>query len=152
VYLKKIREDPMLKIVRSKAEKLLKAASILLLCASWAQSQTTAKDDATVKNGRSLYTQHCVSCHGVTGTGDGPAATALKVRPADLTRISQKYNGFPGDKVMDWIDGEKFAIGHGTREMPIWGKRFRRTPETGSGMPNEVQALARYLETIQKTK
>ena len=142
----------MLNIMRSKAEKLLIAATILVPCASWAQSQSTAKSDAALKNGKTLYAQHCVSCHGATGAGDGPAASALKVRPAALTRISQKYNGFPGDKVMDWIDGEKFAIGHGTREMPIWGKRFRRTPETGSGTPNEVQALSRYLESIQKTK
>jgi mono/diheme cytochrome c family protein len=137
---------------RSNVEKLLNAALTLLLCAGWVQNQPGARDAATVKNGKTLYAQHCVSCHGVNGTGDGPAATALKVRPADLTKISQKYNGFPGDKVMDWIDGEKFALGHGTREMPIWGKRFRRTPEPGVGTPSEVQALAKYLESIQKTK
>jgi mono/diheme cytochrome c family protein len=133
-------------------EMLLKGCLALLVCASWVQGQTAPRDEAAVKSGKALYTQHCVSCHGATGSGDGPAASALKVPPADLTKISQKYSGFPTDKVMDWIDGEKFALGHGTREMPIWGKRFRRTSDTGPGMPGEVQSLTRYLESIQKTK
>lgn len=32
-----------------------------------------------------LYEQLCTACHGPKGAGDGPAATALKPRPADFT-------------------------------------------------------------------
>jgi len=139
-------------IVGPRVEMFLKGCLALLVCAAWVQGQTGARDEAAVKSGKALYTQHCVSCHGAGGSGDGPAASALKVHPADLTKISQKYSGFPRDKVMDWIDGEKFALGHGTREMPIWGKRFKRTSDTSSGTPSEVQSLAKYLESIQKSK
>jgi putative copper export protein/mono/diheme cytochrome c family protein len=34
--------------------------------------------------GERIYQQHCVACHGITGAGDGPAAAALRPRPADL--------------------------------------------------------------------
>jgi mono/diheme cytochrome c family protein len=114
-----------------------------------AAAQTKEKDAEFAKKGRALYVQYCVSCHGPSGKGDGPAASALKVPPADLTSISQKYNGFPADKVQYFIDGEKYALGHGSREMPVWGKRLRRAGSE-AGALGDVYALTKYLETIQK--
>lgn len=105
--------------------------------------------ESDIQRGRALYSQYCRSCHGVTGTGDGPAASSLKVAPADLTSISKKYSGFPKEKVMDWIDGTKYAAGHGSREMPVWGKKFHRGL-AGKGVSGEVQALTEYLKSIQK--
>ena len=35
--------------------------------------------------GAALYQRHCVSCHGVSGAGDGPAAAALNPAPIDFT-------------------------------------------------------------------
>lgn len=35
--------------------------------------------------GAELYATHCVSCHGVQGHGNGPAAAGLRPAPADLT-------------------------------------------------------------------
>jgi putative copper export protein/mono/diheme cytochrome c family protein len=40
---------------------------------------------ASVAHGASLYRVHCVTCHGPTGRGDGPASAGLLQRPADLT-------------------------------------------------------------------
>lgn len=109
------------------------------------------KQDAEyAQKGRALYVQYCVACHGPSGKGDGPAAPALKTPPADLTNISQKYNGFPTNKIMIWIDGEKASIAHGTREMPIWGRQFRRTTGGEAGALGEVYALTKYLQSIQK--
>ena len=39
----------------------------------------------SIANGRRLYEEHCVVCHGIAGYGDGPAAAALNPRPANLT-------------------------------------------------------------------
>jgi putative copper export protein/mono/diheme cytochrome c family protein/peroxiredoxin len=39
----------------------------------------------SIANGLQLYSEHCASCHGEGGYGDGPAAAALRPRPADLT-------------------------------------------------------------------
>ena len=109
------------------------------------QSKDKNADDAA--KGRALYSQYCASCHGPSAKGDGVAASSLKVRPADLTAISMRYNGFPEEKMMDYIDGEKYAMGHGSRTMPVWGKRLRRGDSAGQG---DVYLLTKYLESIQK--
>lgn len=44
-----------------------------------------AFDTASIERGQSLFAQHCVSCHGPDGRGDGPLAKDLKIPPADLT-------------------------------------------------------------------
>jgi copper transport protein len=41
-------------------------------------------DDAALAQGRALYQQHCLSCHGFAGRGDGPLGRTLNPRPADL--------------------------------------------------------------------
>lgn len=38
----------------------------------------------SLARGREVYQAHCASCHGATGRGDGPAASALTPRPSDL--------------------------------------------------------------------
>jgi mono/diheme cytochrome c family protein/peroxiredoxin len=40
---------------------------------------------ASIARGAPLYTQHCTACHGPHGYGDGLAAAALPVKPANLT-------------------------------------------------------------------
>ena len=123
------------------------AVLALAMCAVTAVSQSQDRNADYAKKGRALYGQYCASSHGPSGKGDGVAASSLKVRPADLTLISKRYNGFPEEKMMDYIDGEKYAIGHGSRAMPVWGKRLRRGDTAGEG---DVYALTRYLASIQK--
>ncbi|MFC3070443.1 c-type cytochrome [Phenylobacterium soli] len=43
----------------------------------------------TVQHGGSVYAANCASCHGVTGYGDGPAASSLNPRPANLAWLSR---------------------------------------------------------------
>jgi mono/diheme cytochrome c family protein len=40
---------------------------------------------ASITNGEALYRDQCAGCHGRDGRGDGPAAGALPLPPADLT-------------------------------------------------------------------
>lgn len=40
---------------------------------------------ASITHGEALFAANCTGCHGARGTGDGPAAAALPVPPADLT-------------------------------------------------------------------
>ncbi len=37
--------------------------------------------------GKALYEQHCQSCHGPHGRGNGPVAASLKVSPTDFQRF-----------------------------------------------------------------
>ncbi len=130
--------------------RLLAAAALLsLVVLVSVAAQTKGKTADAVKKGHDLYAHYCVSCHGQSAKGDGPAASALKVPPADLTNIGRRYNGFPEEKMMLYIDGEKYAVGHGSREMPVWGKRFRRPEGKETATSGEVFALTKYLESIQ---
>jgi cbb3-type cytochrome oxidase cytochrome c subunit/mono/diheme cytochrome c family protein len=60
--------------------------------------------------GATVYAMNCVSCHGVNGDGNGPAAKALLPRPADLTHkqpdatlVQRVLNdGVPGTLMPSW--------------------------------------------------
>lgn len=43
--------------------------------------------EAEIKKGKELYTDRCLTCHGPSGKGDGPASASLGHRPPDLTRV-----------------------------------------------------------------
>jgi len=62
-------------------------------------------------NGKKLAETNCVSCHGNSGKGDGPAAAALNPKPADWTSA----------KVQGESDGSLFwKISNGRGPMPPW--------------------------------
>lgn len=42
-----------------------------------------------VRQGRTLYEQHCATCHGESGRGDGPAGEQLRPRPANIARFAK---------------------------------------------------------------
>jgi putative copper export protein/mono/diheme cytochrome c family protein/peroxiredoxin len=46
---------------------------------------SVAYNAISVANGMLLYSESCAVCHGIAGYGDGPAASDLKPKPADLT-------------------------------------------------------------------
>jgi putative copper export protein/mono/diheme cytochrome c family protein len=58
--------------------------------------------------GHDIFVAHCAVCHGTLGRGDGPAAPALPMKPADLT----------AEHIYGHLDGDLFWwIGHGIGGM-----------------------------------
>lgn len=51
------------------------------------QSSTIAINGQTITDGASLYAEHCASCHGSTGRGDGEAGRSLTPSPALLAHL-----------------------------------------------------------------
>ena len=58
----------------------------------WPAPETAVKmknpvkaDDASIKEGKELYAQHCKSCHGAKGKGDGTKAEKLDISCGDFT-------------------------------------------------------------------
>jgi hypothetical protein len=97
------------------------AAAMLLACGSVHAQDADA--------GRMEFLNSCSACHGADGKGNGPLATELKTRPADLTALAKKNGGvFPLNAVYETIDGRRRIGSHGTREMPIWGTRLAPSP------------------------
>ena len=109
-------------------------------------------------NGRVSFRLYCGSCHGAEGLGNGSVAKFLKVEPANLTLLAQKYDGvLPEDKLRQIIDGREEVRAHGRREMPVWGDVFqdpmadtRDTGETGEQRAErKIKELIMFLRTIQ---
>ncbi|HSU19655.1 MAG TPA: c-type cytochrome [Acidobacteriaceae bacterium] len=103
-------------------------------------------------DGPTLYVTYCAVCHGKAADGQGPMAPVLKVRVPDLTEIAKRNGGiFPFVRVQKIIDGTDTAgLGHGTREMPIWGPIFSQVTDDRDYGKVRIHNLAKYLESIQK--
>jgi mono/diheme cytochrome c family protein len=114
----------------------------------------TAQPDPGAKpreEGRALYAEHCASCHGASGRGDGPAAGSLRTRPTDLTRYAQTNGGvFPSEQTRRVIDGRGVGA-HGSFEMPVWGSVFKTGGASGEAATRQrIDAIVVYLESLQQ--
>lgn len=95
------------------------------------QKNPLAKSDKVVADGKKLAEANCVPCHGPKGLGDGPAASALPVKPANWTSPA----------VQGESDGELFwKITNGRGPMPPW----KHLPD------NDRWALVRYIRSLKK--
>lgn len=107
--------------------------------------------------GAAYFADHCATCHGPTGKGDGPMASVLSVRPADLTALSAG-NGdvFPTDRVIRRIDGTTEVLAHGG-PMPIFGMLLGGpsgiilAPDGSEVVSSEaIVDVAAFLESLQE--
>jgi len=101
-------------------------------------------------DGPSVYKAYCASCHGTDGKGHGPAATALKQKPIDLTAIAKNNHGmFPRATIENVVvRGEKWKA-HGSKEMPTWGPVFLAADGNEKIAYAHIHNLLTYLESIQ---
>ncbi len=80
---------------------------------------------AALTDGEELFHELCAACHGVSGTGDGPAASAMAKPVSNLTILTASNDGvFPFKQVEKSITGKSQVVAHGTIDMPVWGQRF----------------------------
>ncbi len=103
-------------------------------------------------SGHEMFNSYCAVCHGTDGKGAGPASSALKVPPTDLTQLSAKNGGkYPTMHISSVLRGEAETPAHGSKDMPVWGPLFRHLSQ---GHDAEVQQrianLNQYVESIQK--
>ncbi|HZP48812.1 MAG TPA: c-type cytochrome [Vicinamibacterales bacterium] len=97
-------------------------------------------------SGAEMYQAYCASCHGPAGKGDGPAAAALKSKPADLTQLTKTHPGGLSQKDFeDRIQGQAMPSAHGSSPMPVWGPVFRAI----GSEPLRIYNLKKYIDSLQ---
>ena len=75
----------------------------------------TKATPANIADGKLLYNQHCKSCHGKEGYGDGPKADGLDSEPGD----------FSSAEFQNQTDGVIFyKTSFGKDDMPVFTKKI----------------------------
>ena len=87
----------------------------------------------SVSAGKSLWSQHCASCHGKTGLGDGSKAAQLKTHPGDFSTAAFQSQS----------DGSLFyKVAEGRGDMPSFKKKI---PDAA-----EIWDLVNFMRTLKK--
>lgn len=125
------------------------AAAVLIAAGAMAQPK--------VDLGKREYDNNCAVCHGRDGKGGGPYNELLKRSAPDLTTMARRNGGvFPVAKAYEVIEGA--GVGHGTRDMPIWGSDYNvKAAEYYMDVPYDREAFVRgrilslieYLNRLQ---
>jgi copper resistance protein D len=90
---------------------------------------------AAIARGSALYAKQCSSCHGPLGHGDGPMATSLSVKPANLAEHAAFHR--PGD--LFWF------VAHGVTDTPM--PAFAATLSE-----REVWSLVQFLRALSDSE
>jgi mono/diheme cytochrome c family protein len=102
-------------------------------------------------SGKEMFNSYCAVCHGKDGKGDGPAASAMKTTPADLTALTQKNGGkYPASHVAAVIKGQATTASHGSQDMPVWGPLFSSISQGHEGQVQQrITNLVTYVDSLQ---
>jgi mono/diheme cytochrome c family protein len=130
------------------------AIALTLAAATFAN---VAMAQQRVDFGKREYDSNCANCHGADGKGGGLYVEYLRRSPPDLSQLSKRNGGvFPMNRVYEVIEGA--GVGHGSRDMPIWGQDYRvQAAEYYMDAPynaesyvrGRILALVEYISRLQ---
>ena len=134
---------------------------LLAALLSAASAFALAREEPVDEIGKQEFLRSCAACHGESARGDGLVAELLLVKPPDLTSIRKRHGGkFAASWLYRIIDGRNDMRPHGSKEMPIWGDRYRAVALRRLPLPLNVSAdavvhgrilsLVFYLDLIQE--
>lgn len=142
--------------------KFISVAAILAMLSAVAFGQAAPAQNGTAvkhvpitntpsNSGKEMYKSYCAVCHGVDGKGNGPAASAMKTPPTDLTALAKNDGGkYPASHVAAVIRGQATTPSHGSQDMPVWGPLFSSISQGHeSQVQQRVTNLVVYIEGLQ---
>jgi mono/diheme cytochrome c family protein len=136
-------------------------ALAMLLTLAIAQQAATGQSAPTVKHvpitrtapnsGKEMFNSYCAVCHGKDAKGGGPAASAMKTPPIDLTLLAKNSGGkYPASHVAAVIRGQASTASHGSQDMPVWGPLFSSISQGHEAQVQQrITNLVDYVETLQ---
>lgn len=89
-------------------------------------------DAASVASGKELYVQHCQSCHGKKGKGDGPKAAQLDTECGDFSTAA--FQKEPDGSIF-------YKTFEGRKDMPSYKKKISDA--------NGIWAVVNYIRTLK---
>ena len=92
-----------------------------------------------IEQGKQIFPENCIPCHGEKGKGDGPAAHNLPSKPRDLTNPPEYKYGESLEIVLQ-------TISNGIPDTPMapWGIKLS---------PDQIRAAATYIvDGLQEKK
>lgn len=111
----------------------------LAACGGGESGGSSSTPAVTGANGQKLFVTNCSACHGETGKGDGIGATALAVKPRNLTTEPYKYVDIAG--VGDEVGALSAYIKVGRVENGM--------PPFGHLSEADIKALATFVAGIR---
>jgi mono/diheme cytochrome c family protein len=133
----------------------LLVATTVVLAQDKAATQPVVKktpiQQTSAASGKDMYTEYCAACHGTDGKGNGPAASAMKSAPPDLTQLTKTHGGkYPAAYVSGILRFGSGPTSHGSADMPVWGPLFRSLDKYHDTVVQQrVGNLTSYIETLQ---
>ena len=134
------------------------AAIVLVLAAAAQEKVVNVKTvPVTYTNPASaseMYSVYCAVCHGATGQGNGPAASASAKPPTNLTILAKSNNGkYPSERVYAVLQFGSTVPAHGNIQMPVWNTLFRSmnsTEEPADSVTKlRIRNLVEYIRSNQ---
>lgn len=142
--------------------KFISVAAILVMISALAVAQQApAESKPSVKHvpitnapsssGKEMFNSYCAVCHGKDAKGNGPAASAMKTAPSDLTVLAKNNGGkYPAAHVAAVIKGQALTPSHGSQDMPIWGPLFSSISQGHEAQVQQrIANLVTYIEGVQ---
>ena len=142
--------------------KFIGLATILVIISAFAVAQQPSNETKpSVKHvpitrtpsnsGKEMYDSYCAVCHAKDAKGNGPAASAMKTPPTDLTQLAKNNGGkYPAAHVAAVLKGQAMNPSHGSEDMPIWGRLFSSISQGHEGQVQQrITNLVTYLEGVQ---
>jgi len=104
-------------------------------------------------SGKQLFDEYCAACHGLKANGTGPAASACKSKPADLTGLAKHNQGkFPYNYFYAVLQFGTLlpTPAHGSADMPIWMPLFYSLDEERKAIAEQrMHNIANYVASLQ---
>jgi len=139
---------------------VLLGALVITMSLCLAQDKTEQKPvvkPTTIKqtnptSGKEMFAEYCAPCHGVDARGNGPAASAMKIPPPDLTQLARKHDGkYPANNVASVLKFGNGAGAHGSADMPVWGPLLESLDKYHEAAAQQrISNLVSYIQTLQQ--
>ncbi len=94
-------------------------------------------DATAIAAGKDIFEANCVTCHGETGEGNGPAASALDPKPANLSAVVNSLD----DDYMFWRISEGGGMAPFNSAMPA---------QKGNLSEDQIWQVISYVKTLAK--